>query len=91
MIEAYYNNQASNSMLQFSGHYRQICSGFGALAAGIGLVALPMPRHIKSWKQEIIPTDEPIVRLIIAMSVCATAKLQFNEPWHSQQMATVFH
>ena len=38
-MEAYYNNQASNSMPHFSGHYRQRGSGFGALAAGIGRVA----------------------------------------------------
>ena len=41
-MEAYYNNQASNSMPHFAGHYRQRGSGFGALAAGIGRVALPL-------------------------------------------------
>ena len=40
-MEAYYSNQASHSMPHFSGHYRQRGSGFGALAAGIGRVALP--------------------------------------------------
>ena len=43
-MEAYYNNQASQSMPHFSGHYRQRGSGFGALAAGIGRVALPLAR-----------------------------------------------
>ena len=42
----YYNNQASNSMPHFAGHYRQRGSGFGALAAGIGRVALPLARLI---------------------------------------------
>ena len=43
-MEAYFSNQASQSMPHFSGHYRQRGSGFGALAAGIGRVALPLAR-----------------------------------------------
>ena len=43
-MEAYYSNQASQSMPHFSGHYRQRGSGFGALVAGIGRVALPLAR-----------------------------------------------
>ena len=43
-MEAYYSNQASQSMPHFSGHYRQRGSGFGAHAAGIGRVALPLAR-----------------------------------------------
>ena len=43
-MEAYYSNQASQSMPHFSGHYRQRGSGFRALAAGIGRVALPLAR-----------------------------------------------
>ena len=43
-MEAYYSNQASQSMPHFFGHYRQRGSGFGALAAGIGRVALPLAR-----------------------------------------------
>ena len=43
-MEAYYSNQASQSMPHFSGHYRQRGSGFGALAAGIERVALPLAR-----------------------------------------------
>ena len=46
MIEAYYNNQASNSMPHFSGHYRQRGSRFGALAAGIGRVAIPLAQRL---------------------------------------------
>ena len=45
-MEAYYSNQASQSMPHFSGHYRQRGSGFEALAAGIGRVALPLARRI---------------------------------------------
>ena len=41
-MEAYYNNQASNSMPHFSRHYGQRGSELGALAAGIGRVALPL-------------------------------------------------
>lgn len=43
-MESYYAQQASQSMPYFSGHYRQRGSGFGALAAGIGRVALPIAR-----------------------------------------------
>ena len=43
-MEAYYSSQASQSTPHFSGHYRQRGSGFGALAAGIGRVALPLAR-----------------------------------------------
>ena len=43
-MEAYYSNQASQSMPHFSGHYRQRGSGFGALAAGIARVSLPLAR-----------------------------------------------
>ena len=45
-MESYYSNQASHTMPYFSGHYRQRGSGFGALAAGIGRVALPLARKI---------------------------------------------
>ena len=43
-MEVYYSNQASQSMPHFSGHYRQRGSGYGALAAGIGRVALLLAR-----------------------------------------------
>ena len=67
-MEAYYSNQASQSMPHFSGHYRQRGSGFGALAAGIGRVALLLAplvnrsmshqtnrNEIKTQKLEILP------------------------------------
>ena len=41
-MEIYYHNQAT--MPHFSGHYRQRGSSFGALAMGIGRVALPLAR-----------------------------------------------
>ena len=41
-MEAYYHSQAN--MPHFSGHYRQRGKGFGALAIGIGRVALPLAR-----------------------------------------------
>ena len=43
-MEQYYAKQAS--LLHFSGHYRQRGSGFGALAAGIGRVAIPFARRV---------------------------------------------
>ena len=42
-MDSYYANQAS-SLPHFSGHYRQRAGGFGALASGIGRVALPLAR-----------------------------------------------
>ena len=42
-MDSYYANQAS-SLPHFSGHYRQRGNGFGALASGIGRVALPLAR-----------------------------------------------
>ena len=44
-MEAYYSNQASQSMPHFSGDYRERGTGFGALTAGIGRDALPLARH----------------------------------------------
>ena len=41
-MEAYYQQQSVSPY--FSGHYCQRESGFGALAAGIGRAALPIPR-----------------------------------------------
>ena len=43
-MEQYYAKQAS--LPYFSGHYRQRGSGFGALAAGIGRVAIPFARRV---------------------------------------------
>ena len=42
-MDSYYTKQAS-ALPYFSGHYRQRGSGFGALASGIGRIALPIAR-----------------------------------------------
>ena len=44
-MNSYDANQAA-SLPHFSGHYRHRESGFGALAAGIGRVALPLARRL---------------------------------------------
>ena len=43
-MEAHYHNQAT--MPPFSGFYRQRGSDFGALALGIGRVALPLAQKL---------------------------------------------
>ena len=58
-MEAYYKNQASNSMPHFAGHYRQRGSGFGASAADIGRVALPLARRL------ILPAAKTIGRELL--------------------------
>ena len=50
-MEAYFSKQASNSLLDFSGIYRQRGSGFGTLDTGIGRVALPLARRV-IWTAE---------------------------------------
>ena len=58
-MEAYYSNQASNSMPHFSENYRRRGSGFGALAAGIGRLALPLARRV------ILPAEKKIGRELL--------------------------
>ena len=63
-MEAFYSNQASQSRPHFSGHYRQRGSGFGALAAGIGRVALPLARKFlwpaaKKIGRDLLVQGEP--------------------------------
>ena len=58
----YYANQAT-SLPHFSGHYRQRGSGFEALAAGIGLVALPLARRF------ILPTAKRIGKELLKQIV----------------------
>ena len=50
-------------MPHFSGHYRQRGSGFGALAAGIGRVALPLARRF------ILPAAKRIGRELLKQGV----------------------
>ena len=61
-MDSYYANQAT-SLPHFSGHYRQRGSGFGALAAGIGIVALPLVRRF------ILPTAKRIGKELLKQSV----------------------
>ena len=61
-MDSYYANQAT-SLPHFSGHYRQRGSGFGALAAGIGRVALPLARRF------ILPTAKRIGKELLKESV----------------------
>ena len=59
-MDAYYHNQAT--MPHFSGHYRQRGSGFGALAMGIGRVALPLAQNF------IIPAAKRIGKELLVQA-----------------------
>ena len=61
-MDSYYANQAT-SLPHSSGHYRQRGSGFGALAAGSGRVALPLARRF------ILPTANRIGKELLKQSV----------------------
>ena len=61
-MESYYTNQAS-ALPHFSGHYRQRGSGFGALASGIGRIALPLARKF------IIPAAKRVGKELLLQSV----------------------
>ena len=61
-MDSYYANQAS-SLPHFSGYYRQRGSGFGALAADIGRVALPLARRF------ILQTAKRIGKELLKQSV----------------------
>ena len=60
-MDSYYNNQLSGP--HFAGHYRQRGSGFGALALGIGRVALPIARKF------ILPTAKKVGRELLSQAV----------------------
>ena len=94
-MEAYYSNQASQSMPHFSGHYRQRGSGFGALAAGIGRVALPLARKIiwpaaKRIGRELlvqlveVATKRKSAKQALKSTVAKTARKQFGGSLHSR-------
>ena len=57
-MDSYYANQAT-ALPHFSGHYQQRESGFGALAAGIGRVALPLARRF------VLPTAKRIGKVLL--------------------------
>ena len=61
-MESYYTKQAS-ALPFFSGHYRQNGSGFGALAGGIGRIALPLARKF------IIPAAKRVGKELLLQSV----------------------
>ena len=61
-MESYYTNQAS-ALPYFSGHYRQRGSGFGALASGIGRIALPLARKF------IIPAAKRVGKELLLQSI----------------------
>ena len=55
--------QSSICIALFSGHYRQRGSGFGALASGIGRIALPLARKF------IIPAAKRVGKELLLQSV----------------------
>ena len=59
---SYYTKQAS-ALPYFSGHYRQRVSGFGALASGIGRIALPIARKF------ILPAAKRVGKELLLQSV----------------------
>ena len=96
-MEAYYSNQASQS--HFSGHYHQRGSGFGALAAAIGRVALPLARRIiwpaaKRIGRELLVQSAPELvevatkrksaKQALKSTVAKTARKQFGGSLHSR-------
>ena len=60
-MDSYYSNQLNGP--HFAGHYRQRGSGFGALALGIGRVALPIARKF------ILPTAKKVGRELLSQAV----------------------
>ena len=61
-MESYYTNQAS-ALPYFSGHYRQRGSGSGALASGLGRIALPLARKF------VIPASKRVGKELLLQSV----------------------
>ena len=61
-MDSYYTNQAS-ALPYFSGHYRQRGSGFGALASGIGRIALPIARKF------ILPAAKRVGKELLLQNV----------------------
>ena len=61
-MDSYYTNQAS-ALPYFSGHYRQRGSGFGALASGIGRIALSIARKF------ILPAAKRVGKELLLQSV----------------------
>ena len=88
-MEAYYSNQASQSMPHFSGHYRQRGSGFGALAAGIGRVALPLARKFlwsaaKKIGRDLLVQGAPELVEVATKKVSKTSTEKYSSQNSSQ-------
>ena len=69
-MDSFYTNQAT-SLPHFSGHYWQRGSGFGASAAGIGRVALPLARCVilptaKSFGKELLKQSVPEILDVVS-------------------------
>ena len=77
-MDAYYHNQAT--MPHFSGHYRQRSSGFGALAMGIGRVALPLARKI------IIPAAKRIGKELLVPAAPELINIAFKKKTPKQAL-----
>ena len=87
-MEAYYHNQAT--MPHFSGHYRQRGSGFGALAMGIGRVALPLARKFivpaaKRIGKELLVQTAPELIDIATRKKNAQTSLEKHSKKHNQK------
>ena len=74
-MESYYTNQAS-TLPYFSGHYRQRGSGFGALASGIGRIALPLARKFFIPATKRVGTDLLLQSVPELMDVVSKKNLQ---------------
>ena len=60
--ESYYTKQAS-SLPYYSGHYRQRGSGFGALASGLGRIALTLAQKF------ILPAAKRVGKELLLQNV----------------------
>ena len=81
-METYYSNQASQSMLHFSGHYIPKGSGFGALADSIGRNALPLARKF-IWPAAKILGRELLEQGAIELVELATKKKSVKQSFKS--------
>ena len=76
-MDSYYTNQAS-TLPYFSGHYRQRGSGFGALASGIGRIALPIARKFilpaaKRVGKELLLQSTPELMDVVSKKISKTS------------------
>ena len=72
-MEQYYSKQAS--LPHFSGHYRLRGSGIGALAAGIGRVAIPFTRRL------ILPAAKKLSREILMSAAPESIDVAVKKIW----------